>query len=157
MCLVKTFLRETGSVPASLQEGLHHWRNRQEEHSPQVDCDVPCYGLCQWRGWTFVFHFHIHLVMIKCAMFLVIDYVNGEVVENRTKDRLPHKHCKVVEYLSSTLYEIYKIDYHTNISGWTLYKRSKISAEEQEANSETGGSRWVAQHLHSCPPRWSMY
>ena len=48
--LLKTFLRQTGPISAPLQERFCHGRNGQEEHSAEMDCNVPRYGLREWRG-----------------------------------------------------------------------------------------------------------
>ena len=48
--LLKTFLRQTGPIPAPLQERFCDGRNGQEEHSTEMDCNVPRYGLREWRG-----------------------------------------------------------------------------------------------------------
>ena len=67
------------------------------------------------------------------AICLVMDYVNGEVL--------------------IVLAKKLGIVHEFNLPGWTLYKRSKISAEEQEANWKTRGSRrvrnllWEKKHL----------
>ena len=48
--LLKTFLRQTGPISAPLQERFCDGRNGQEEHSAEMDCNVPRYGLRERRG-----------------------------------------------------------------------------------------------------------
>ena len=48
--LLQTFLRQTRPIPAALQEGFCDGRNSKEEHPTEMDCNVPCDGLRQWRG-----------------------------------------------------------------------------------------------------------
>ena len=47
---LKTFLRQTRPIPASVQERFCNGRNGQEEHSAEMDCYVPRYGLRQRNG-----------------------------------------------------------------------------------------------------------